>query len=272
MADLPSLRRHSIAQVALGLFVVSQLVFLATANLLAFFPHGAASEGELSDSRNSAGSAGNTGPIQAVIDVVGEAADRWGFLTGQVQAWWLFAPDFPTKATFPLVELGWDDTPAASTSGPNSLPRVLLRSSLEPRDPHAYFKAPGSGDRLFHYESRLGLIMLCWDKDVTTRFPNEWREAVEDRVRRQWKSIRAYLRWRTLQFHEQYPELPLPSEAVLRIRVFKTPSPGHPIEWDGPYDLPLARWKLKADSAPDRLPIEMFDPIANRFVTLQEKG
>jgi hypothetical protein len=275
MTDASSARRYSVAQIALGLFIVWQLVFLAGSNLLAFFPHGAVAEGELSDSRFGPESDKSSGLAQEVVDCAGEVADRWGFLTGQVQAWWLFAPDFPKQATFPAVELRWEDTESDPKSPTDSsttdrISPVFLRSRLEPGDPHGYFKLPGGGDRLFHYESRLGLIMLGWDKDLVRRYPKEWREAVENRVRRQWKSIRAYLRWRILEFQEEHPDLPQPSQATLHIRIFRSPVPRqYPIEWEGPFDLPLARWKLNCQPVPGYLPVEMYDSIAERFVALQ---
>src|SRR5262249_27578516 len=194
MTDTPLARRYAAAQIVLGLFIVGQLIFLASSNILGLFPHGEPSDGELSDSRNCSGSEKFGGLIQSAIDVAGNVADRWGFLTGQVQAWWLFAPDFPKQATFPAVELIWVDqnraADAARTGEPSAHSPVLLLSMLEPGNPHRYFKAPGSSDRLFHYEARLGLIMLFWDEDLVNRFPAEWREAVLNRVRRQWKSIR----------------------------------------------------------------------------------
>jgi len=150
-------------------------------------------------------------------------------------------------------------------------PPVLLLSSFEPEEPRSYFKLPGSGDRLFHYEGRLGLIMIYWDPDMPKRFPNEWREAVKDRVHRQWKSIRAYLRWRVLQYLTEHPELPPPTQAILRIRIFRTPEPGQQtVAWGEPIDLALARWQPCREPAPGSLPVEAFDPVDQRFVTLQE--
>jgi hypothetical protein len=267
MAVIPSPRRYSLAQIALGLFITWQLLFLGLSNLLAFFPHETEAEGELSDSRHSM-PVGNSGPIQEVINVAGQVADRWGFLTGQVQAWWLFAPSFPTQATFPAVEFRWQGAIGPTTTSPTS---VRLLSSFEPLDPHTYFKWPGSRDRLFHYEARLGLIMLYWDKEIPLRYPEEWRAAMLERVRRQWKSIRAYLRWRLQDFQQKNPDLPSPTEAILHIRVFRSPVPGqNPVDWDGPYDLPLARWKPGQTSTRDKMPIEAWDPIAKQFVPLHE--
>jgi len=56
----------------------------------------------------------------------------------------------------------------------------------------------------------------------------------------------------------------------LRIRVFRSPRPEQsPIEWEGPFNLPLARWQLESNPKPGFLPVEAFDPIAQRFVALR---
>src|SRR5262249_41055401 len=231
MTNAASPIRYSPAQIGLGIFILWQIIFLAGANIFALIPHGSPDEGELTDSRYNPGPDKTAGLAQTAIDLVGGTFDRWGFVTGQVQAWWLFAPDVPKQATFPAVELIWDTPPH----------RVALRSPFEPQDPHTYFKMPGSGDRLFHYESRLGLLMVCWDKDLVTEHAAEWRDIVENRVRRQWRSIRAYFSWRVRKFLEENPDSPKPDEAILRIRIYRSPLPDQPLKWEGPMDEPLAR-------------------------------
>src|SRR5438876_11086356 len=93
MTETLSARRYSVAQIALGLLIVWQLIFLPASNLLGLIPHGATDDGELTDSRYNPGPDTGSSLVQKAIDLAGNTVDRWGFATGQVQAWWLFAPD-----------------------------------------------------------------------------------------------------------------------------------------------------------------------------------
>src|SRR6266849_1248636 len=180
-------QRPTVAQIGLGLFISWQLLFMPAANYLAFFPHGQAEEGELSDSRSAPDPSGGNGAVQKAINLAASVTAAWTYLTGQVQAWWLFAPDVPRTSTFPIVELRWDD----DTESPAVAP-VRLRTILEPAEPHSYFRPPSSYDRLFHYEVRLGLIFSHWNEHTLEENPEFWREAIKNRVRRQWRSTRAY--------------------------------------------------------------------------------
>src|SRR5205807_9858579 len=97
--DVAIAPRPTIAQVILGLFISWQLLFMPAANYLAFFPHGQVEEGELSDSRSAPDQARAGSAVQRAINLAAGITDTWSFLTGQVQAWWLFAPDVPRPAT-----------------------------------------------------------------------------------------------------------------------------------------------------------------------------
>ena len=315
-------RRPTVAQVLLGLFVVGQLCFIAAANLLGLVPHGHKDEGELSDSRQNLPAVGQSGLRQRLVDSAAECTDDWARLTGQVQAWWLFAPEFTKVATFPIVELRWDsqtelskalkkgsdpfpaklsirqkpDKPESAVGGltPFSTPSkpvpapVYLQSVIEPADPLCYFRPPGSNDRLFHYEIRLGLIMNSWEQGLVDQHPDRFRQMFRERLRRQWKSIRAYLRWRMQEFMAVHPNVSLPTQAILIIRIFRSPAPGQPIAWEGPTDVPFARWQLAAAdpkkgsdpltlggqtpfSDPDYVPLELCDPVSRQFVRVPLK-
>jgi hypothetical protein len=289
-------QRPTSAQVLLGLFISWQLLFLPAANYLAFLPHGQADEGELSDSRSAPRQADASGAVQNAIDFAAGITDAWSHLTGQAQAWWLFAPEVPRSATFPIVELRWDDdsesvackaslaAPLAATNGVASavlcfdfrqvpaLQPVRLHTVLEPKDPRHYFRPQSSFDRLFHYEIRLGLIVSNWNEQTLGETPEFWRKAFKERVRRQWRSIRAYFRWYVQHFQQENPELPPPKQVILSIRIYQIPGPGKASEvWPPPWEQPLARWRPDAPAESGNLPIEAFDPVARRFVTLNVK-
>src|SRR5260370_2328275 len=208
-------QRPTMAQLLLGLFISWQVLFLPAANYLAFFPHGQAEEGELSDSRSAPDQAGASSAVKKAINLAAGITDAWSYLTGQVQAWWLFAPDVPRAATFPVVELRWDDDADSAT-----IPPVRLRTIVEPDDPQAYFRPPSSFDRLFHYEVRLGLILSNWNVQTLAQDPEFWCGAIKDRVRRQWRSTRAHLRWYVQYVHRGHPELRPAKQVIFWMRVY----------------------------------------------------
>lgn len=283
-------RRPTPAQVILGLFILWQLFFIPAANLFEFVPHRPAQNDELTELPELA--SGTQCPSK-VLGTVASALDRWAECTGQYQVWWLFAPHFPSQVAFPAVELRWDDDALSDkgctsrvesltalahsgTVGPEVAsgqrvprPPVRLLSLFDPKDPRSYVRLPGSNDRLFHYEGRLGLLLTYWDDEAATKQQDEWRAAVRGRVQRQWKSIRAYLRWRLHEFRAQNPDVPEPKEMVLSIRIYRTPPPGQR-SWDqyGPIEKPLARWRPAEDGPADYLPVEACDPFDRRFVSL----
>jgi hypothetical protein len=148
---------------------------------------------------------------------------------------------------------------------------VVLRSVLEPEDVHAYVRRPGSLDRLFHYEARLGLIMLAWDRQAAARYPEVWQKLIAERVHRQWKSIQAYLRWRSQMFQQAHLELPAPKQVILHIRLYPTPGPGEDREVRAePVEQPLARWQPGTAPRPGYLPVEAWDPVTGRFAPLKD--
>jgi hypothetical protein len=190
------------------------------------------------------------------------ATDCWSQLTGQYQMWWLFAPDCPRNATFPVVELRWDDQTVERSP-------VVLRSSLEPASTAAYFHPPDSTDRLLHYEAYLGLLPAYWNDPTEPDDLKSWQKLLSDIVRSQWKSMRAYLRWRTADFLAHHPELPPPDEVRLLIRIYPTSAAGDTsINRPGPRDLPLARWRCCESESSSCLPVEGYDPLNQRFISL----
>jgi hypothetical protein len=261
MQEIPR-HRSSLWQKIVGLFVTWQLVFLFSINLLAFLPLAEADDDELTDSRS--GAAGSLPDDQfKSLKFINSSLMTWAQATGQLQAWWLFAPSFPTEATFPLVTLHWDKGASAD---------VRLHADQEPDDPTFYVRLPGSQDRLFHYEMRLGLVATAVDETSLQKFTSEWRELFKERVGRQCKSMRAYMRWRMETFGKEHPELPPPDEITLSFRVYKTPEPGtSPPTWAPPLEQPVARWLPSLDGRKDCLPLEFYDPVKNHFTRLAAK-
>jgi hypothetical protein len=245
--------------VALGVFIVWQLVFLVVANVLDFFPHRVHRLDELTNFRVLPAGSRCPWPL---VHAVASVTDRWAHLTGQYQMWWLFAPDFPAQATFPVVELRWDDPLLASAP-------VRLPSAACPADRSAYFHAPTSADRLLQYEANLCLGYAFWNENSLAEDPVGSRQFQFDLVRSQWKSMRAYMRWRTAQFLGQRPDLPPPDEVCLLIRIAPTPAWNATANRHAPtIDCPFARWRCAENGSAEVLPVEVFDPLIERYVPL----
>jgi hypothetical protein len=91
-----------------------------------------------------------------------------------------------------------------------------------------------------------------------------------DRVWRQWRSNRAYLRWKVHQFQQEHPELPLAKQAILWIRMYPIPEPEQLAVLGRQHlERPLARWWVDRVPPPGELPVEAFDLIAGHFTTLR---
>lgn len=257
--------RPTLVQRAVGLFVVWQLWFLAASNLLPLFPHGYRERDEMTDDITLPGTTTDVRFVQAGIDVTANVARRYGEATGQMQGWALFAPGVARQAAFLVVELRWrgEDGGIDRT--------VRLDSSFEPSDPTNYIHWPSSDCRLFNYEFRLTNPLWFWSEENFRADPEDWRDWLTYRVARQWKSMRAYMNWRMRRYLAEHPDESMPTETVLLVRLHPIPPPTADIATAPPrYERPLALWKLQYNDL-GNLPVEVFDPVADRFVTLSSE-
>jgi hypothetical protein len=238
---------HSVGQLALGLFIVWQLVYLFGASFLAFW---SASRPE----------------VDAATMAVAKAADGWGALTGQWQGWALYGPNLPTQSAFVAVELRWEHE------------TVQLRSECEPVDVGNYFR-PFLSSRLSIYESYLGLVLWGWDSGAAAQEPHVWNERLVEHVAKERRGIEAYLRWRLERFQRDHPDRPPPAEVVLLGHIYPISAPGRePFFWSTPEEIPLARWRppaaawcddyAPAGTAASPLRVETYNLITHQFEPL----
>ncbi|MSU80599.1 MAG: hypothetical protein EXS16_21235 [Gemmataceae bacterium] len=99
-------------QVLLGLFILFQLAFLIVNNFLDFVkwaPTEMKGESKKAINRIVPGFAEEQGHTWQWAEQVETNVRRWVQLTGQDQAWALFAPTVGTSTGFPTVVLLWDD-------------------------------------------------------------------------------------------------------------------------------------------------------------------
>jgi hypothetical protein len=282
------------AEVLLGLFVFWQLFFLGADNCLRMF--GAARSALTDDSAagpaaqaSAPRSDGAPGHVHQTTAAIGEITRRWSQLTAQPQNWSLFAPEVGADVDFVAVELRWDVEPLSARScsrhlaplaGPGGLEAaalaaaahaegqqpdlapVWLPSDNEPADLHRYFRA--GSFRIRRYEYTLDLPLAAPEPDGDAA--DAWRAAADDKVRDDWRSIRAYLSWRIMRLRRERPGLPVPRQAILLVRRYRIPPPDRrPWTWEGPEQFPLARWQPGAEWSAGYLPVEVYNPVVGRF-------
>jgi hypothetical protein len=284
--DTPTPRSPTTAQVLLGLFIVGQLLFLLAANLLGMAenvrpyleeqqpdePSDSLEECVLQAGRTVAahvapGWTHREGHLYDALTVLSGLTSRWSQATGQPQDWSLFAPSVYRVTTFVAVQFRWD------TDGESDVPPPqLLLSDNEPDDLASFFRV--GKFRLRRYESNLDLVLSCRDDKIVEGQVDAWRERIAGKVRYNWAAMRAYMQWRLRVFQQRNPEAPLPTQVILVVRVYRIPSPEEPAPptfWARPEERPLARWRPAGEVEDGYLPIEMFNPVVERFEPLKAK-
>jgi hypothetical protein len=135
-----------IVRVFLGVFIVWQLVFLFSSNILSL----------LNKAHSlSADESGRKGPIPDFEQGMSKVMARWSELTGQPQSWSLFAPNVTSTIPFVAVEFCWEDDPTSVSS----ISRLLA--------PIAAFKGVDA----------VSLVAIAWRND-----PRD-RNDIEDQIK-----------------------------------------------------------------------------------------
>jgi hypothetical protein len=284
--DTPPPRSPTTAQVVLGLFIVGQLLFLPAANFLGMAekarpyleeqppaePTDPFEERVLHAARTTTthvapGWIAREGHLHDALTVLSGLTSRWSQLTGQPQDWSLFAPSVYRVATFVAVQFRWD-----TDGDPGILPPQLLLSDNEPDDLASFFRV--GKFRLRRYEGNLDLVLSTRDDKIVEGQVDAWRERIAGKVRGEWMAMRAYMLWRLRVFRERHPGTPPPTQVILMVRVYRIPAPDEPTPpmfWPRPEQRPLARWQASREAEDGYLPIEMHNPVVERFEPLRAK-
>jgi hypothetical protein len=255
-------RRPGLAPCLLGAFICWQLFFMITYNYLQLL-NGPMEDRRVRDREPQGIAAKATLALQ-------KAEYRWADLTGQYQAWWLFALP-PHESLFPLIELRWSDPELAP---------VRLHAVQEPADPSRYFRLPDTDDRLFHYENRCAVVYNPWNQQLQTEDQVascliggvgsvRYARYVDDQLSTArggwWRPALAYMRWRLHLWESDHPDTPRPDEVWLYCRAY--PTPGQEGSWTrpAPQDRLLARWRTGWQPPEGDAPLEVFDPRSAAF-------
>jgi hypothetical protein len=273
-----------IARVLLGLFVVWQLAFLVGLNFCEVTRHYVGSVNEAAEAFPSL--LDPDSPAAKRLAKLEQVFTRWSELTEQRQKWSLFAPNVWENVPFVAVEFRWDEEPAngraaaglvGGLAGPGPLPTtavwaataprppVILLSDNEPRDVRRYFRV--GLFRLRRFEGNFD-VNLQGETDKTVEDMHDvWRPKIRGLVHNEGIAIRAYLEWRWRQYEADHPDVETPRQVVLHLRTYRIPAPSEsePLGWEGPEDVPLARWRPHFSYAENALPVEVHDLVAERF-------
>jgi hypothetical protein len=281
-----------LARILLGLFILWQLFFLVSANLLSLLPRVREFWKDKPKPEAIAPEwLHEKGRIADAERALDRLTTRWAEVTGQPQNWSLFSPNVTDIIPFVAVEFSWDEDPThkiehrlsdllstGEVQAPPSTawrlnPRasVVLLSANEPVDVRRYAKF--GRFRLRRYESNIDVSLASPDKEPDA-VVDSWRENIEDRVRDRWRLIEAYLQWRLRRWSQKHPDLPEPKQVILWVRLYRVPPPDKapsPWNWQGPEWHPVARWQPGVQLEPGLLPVEMFNPVVDRFETVRER-
>ena len=299
-ADVPRASPPTTRQVWLGVFIIFQLLFLVLANLLgmikearSYFPEEWKPTAELL----VPGWTKEEGHYWEGANIVDKALRRYAQATGQYQEWSLFAPSVGDSCAFPAVQFVWDDDPRSAPAQARPLATLAAADPLqaatlwqaflgqpqrmpaapetflsdnEPRDLHGYVR--WGNFRLRRYENNLALILLYWSEETVKETEERWRDRIERHVRENYDILLAYMRWRVdALLPKNDSSVDRPSQVILLMRSYKILAPDDPQgPWQGPTEVPIARWQPHVvwDSA--HRPLEWYNPVTKMFESLRK--
>ncbi len=285
-------------QVALGLFILFQLVFLYGSNAMEFLQWlGPKLEGEPKKLVNRVAPrfADEQGHGWAWLDKAETGMRRWMQLTGQDQDWSLFAPTVSKATGFPVVVLLWDEEPPQGPSIPNSRldfdaktgfnfvtpwqpppdTVVWLPSENAPDDPNNFVKFGKT--RVRRYEGQFYMNTLPYDDEPRARPRSRMTGRMRTLMTDAHDPVLKYLEWRMQAWQRAHPDQPRPKQVLLfesffRIHGIKIEGEGEDRKviledrgWDGPLLVPQARWQPGATPLAGHYLVEPFDFSTQRF-------
>lgn len=220
----------SIAQRALGIFVIWQLCLLTVVTILDNTP------GQICQ------------PVQRLFR-------PWQELTHQWQGWGFFTGWVTRRAAFPVVEFRW----------PGGCERVY--STFEPGDPTYYFHPVFQSHRRYNYEWKLVKHQaMIGDSVYTSAAPESWRKYMNEVLEVHGESMISFLRWHLYHYRRAHPDGPLPQEVILKVRVYSPrPAGSGNLEHTPITDRLVACWRPNSEPPPAFWPMEVYVPLTGHF-------
>jgi hypothetical protein len=201
--------------------------------------------------------------LQTASEKLGDAFAKYGEFTGLEQGWNMFTPEFPPHTVVPIAEL---DFPTGGTA--------RVESRFAPQDPdRPRMRWPLVHDREFNYEANITMLGWHASPEVIAAHPEIWSRLPE-RVQQNEGLISHWLAWKMRVYRAAHPGASEPGTVMLVFRYIPTRLPSEAP--DAPrrptFERPFARWFPAGPRAPGLLPVEGYDPVANRFVPLKAVG
>ena len=288
-------------QVLLGLFIIAQLLYMLLNNTLGFVmwstSHYGDEWGPLVD-RVAPRFAKEQGHGWQWCDELQKNMRRWSQLTLQDEQWNLFAPDVGKGCCFPVVLLLNTDPGAADQGLPDWRPSfdarfghhvnfgtgqpmdavALLLSENEPQDVGAFFRVGNSRGRGF--ENDIWVSPLCKTIKTPGEDPAERLETSAEAAARLTRQVRnlaideretslAYMKWRLRSWQQAHADAPPPTQVILLDRFYRIHAPDEGHGWDGPFVVPIMRWRPKTDQPHAEILLESYDFDQHRFSPVQ---
>jgi hypothetical protein len=241
----------------LGGFVCWQLFYLVTTNALQFVPlRVPADPGDAPLNLQSVGRFTSDDRLQTLADTAGTGLARYSEVSGQIQFWKLFTPEFPSHTI----------TLEARTGRQGCVTMSVVKTG--PADPHTTpVRFPRRDVRPFQFEASVGLgAWPVTDGDVV-KHPDETWEQLRDWAVVRERAALTFLRTTFPQCAGNEHSAPV-GELILVTHF--TPTPRHGESWpESPitHERPFLRFLDPFGPDPK---LEVFDPARNKFRPVQE--
>jgi len=286
-------RPQSPRQVILGLFIVGQLAFLLLSNLLGFvqwFNSTYVAEWGPLVQRVAPRFAEEKGHGWQWCEQLEKPMRTWTQLTLQDQAWSLFAPNPGTETGFPGLLLSdkaddsgrhnwthlFDAQIGHHVLAPEPTSDVVLLSDNEPADIREFFRM--GTYRVRRYEGTMYITTRrSTVKNEPGQVPEERLETPDELAQRLTRrthklasdyreSTLAYMKWRLKAWRQAHPDEKMPAQVILFQRSYRIHQLDEPPGWDGPFVVPILRWRPQAGQADANVVLDSYDFMQHRFV------
>ncbi len=244
--------------ILLGLFVCWQLFYLPAANLIHFVPLRVPAEpGDTPLNLQSVGRFTANNPLQSLADTVGAGLARYSELSGQIQFWRLFSPEFPPR-TIVLV------TRARMPDGRE----VEIASPYSPSDSLVSIRFPRLDVRPFQFEASAGLGPWAVTPSRVAQEPEAARQLTVEWAGTRSKAVRVIMQSHWTRYKSEHPTDLDPISLLLVTRFIAEPGQGDTTSFTRNItDQPFVKWTNPF--GPDER-LEVFDPVAEKFVPVPE--
>lgn len=247
MNQLPEKRSFLI-----GLFIVWQLYFVLFTNVGHFIPRQQSvppATPEIIDTYSTRGAFTDLPPLQKISDLNLAMCQRYEELTGQIQGWSLFAPEFGKNSSFLAITIVHKDGNSSQ-----------IKSDFEPEDTNNYFRWRLSDYRRMYREAMHAMCYWFWTPEEQLENPEKHRLNIIGYVQTYQRSMLAYALW----VHQSH--FPNSEEQVdyfiIQARVYPTAAIGKKVTDQHVINQPIARIYPRGGR------VEYFDTVADSFKPL----